>query len=189
MKRSPLLLGVLFQAGLGLVGLLLIWWFDLPLAAGFEAPALAIAGAALAVVPMLLAVAWIERQAYAWVAELKQISEQLVELLFRHARPGAVVLVALLAGFGEELLFRGVLQQGLAGLIGPVAAWLLASLAFGAVHALTRAYFIIATLMGLYLGALYALTGSLLLVSLAHAGYDYLVFRRFLAERALSAPS
>nr|WP_239056945.1 CPBP family intramembrane glutamic endopeptidase [Wenzhouxiangella limi] len=93
-------------------------------------------------------------------------------------------MVALLAGVGEELLFRGVIQGGLDGVIGPWPALALASLLFGAMHALSRAYFVLATVMGLYMGLVYLWTGNLLIPILIHFLYDWVVLRYYLASRS-----
>ncbi|UCE89470.1 MAG: CPBP family intramembrane metalloprotease [Pseudomonadota bacterium] len=90
---------------------------------------------------------------------------------------GAWELVGLsvLAGVAEEMLFRGALQP-LVGLVG-------ASVIFGALHALTPGYFLLATLLGLLMGSLYELTGSLLAPVVMHTLYDlgalYLLRRIF----------
>ncbi len=58
------------------------------------------------------------------------------------------------AGFGEELLFRGVIQAKL----GIVAS----SIVFGLLHFITPAYCFIATIMGFYIGYLFLYYDSLL---------------------------
>jgi membrane protease YdiL (CAAX protease family) len=80
--------------------------------------------------------------------------------------PGqAVFWLASLSALGEELLFRSLLQ--------PATNWVVQALVFGLVHQLPgRARWIWvtwATIMGFALGALYALTGSLVGPILAHA--------------------
>jgi membrane protease YdiL (CAAX protease family) len=50
---------------------------------------------------------------------------------------------------------------------------MLASLVFGLLHALTATYAVLATFMGVYLGAVWLGTGNLLVVVLAHALYDF----------------
>lgn len=76
-----------------------------------------------------------------------------------------IVLIAGFSSLGEELLFRGLLQPWL-GLV-------LAAVLFGVVHQIpgrSRWVWVSwATLVGLALGAIYSLTGSLLGPLLAHA--------------------
>jgi len=108
----------------------------------------------------------------AWFEEIDARVRQLIESLFRGCGYGPVLAVSALAGLGEELLFRGVVQAWLTGLAGPWTGVILASGLFGLAHAVTRAYFVLAMAMGVYLGMLYHLTGNLLLPTLVHALYD-----------------
>ncbi len=181
--RSPLIAALLFQGAMIpfalLLGLLfgLSPWHDL----WFDGEALAIS--VLATVPPLVLAWWLSRQSFAWVQRLLDRVHQVLDLLFRGAGQGAIIAVSLLAGFGEELLFRGVVQAGFEQLFGAGAALLLASLCFGLVHAITPAYFVLATLMGLYLGLLYQLTGNLLIACLVHALYDWAAITWYLRGR------
>ena len=94
-----------------------------------------------------------------------------------------MVLVSALAGIGEELLFRGVIQDGLNLHFSTAASLIIASLLFGLAHAVTPAYFIIASLMGLYLGWLYLHTGNLLIPIIVHGLYDWIAIRFYLWNR------
>lgn len=92
-----------------------------------------------------------------------------------------VVTLSALAGVAEEALFRGLLQAGLAPVIGPAAALLLAAAVFGAAHLVTASYGLVAAVMGLYLGWSFDASGTLAVPAVAHALYDavaLLVFRR-----------
>ena len=83
--------------------------------------------------------------------------------------------ISILAGFGEEMLFRGVFQAAFTFWIGN--AWiglLLTSVLFGLCHAITAAYLVLATLMGVYLGWLWQTSDNLLLVIVTHAVYDFI---------------
>ena len=92
-----------------------------------------------------------------------------------------LVCIALLAGLGEELLFRGVLQTYFVGTLGLVWGLLLASTLFGIMHAATLTYALFAGVVGLYLGLFYRWTDNLLGPIICHALYDlallwYLLF-------------
>ena len=87
--------------------------------------------------------------------------------LFRRASVFDLLIVAALAGLGEELLFRGVLQD-------EFGIWI-ASAVFGLLHGPSRELWplaVWATGMGLLLGALYQASGNLFVPALAHALYD-----------------
>ncbi|HEW81812.1 MAG TPA: CPBP family intramembrane metalloprotease [Nitrospirae bacterium] len=84
--------------------------------------------------------------------------------VFSHCTLIDIIIISLLAGFGEEFLFRGLLQTKL----GIVAA----SIIFGLFHAVSPAYVIAATIMGFYIGVSYQMSGSLLVPVQIHFVYD-----------------
>lgn len=104
----------------------------------------------------------------AW-AFLKRWTVQVSPLLSA-MRPGEAFAIALVAGFGEEVLFRGVIQ--------PVASIWVASTLFAVIHVLRwdsdglkmTAFYLP---FGLLLGYLYTFTGNLWGCFIAHAVYDF----------------
>ncbi|MDZ7680349.1 MAG: CPBP family intramembrane glutamic endopeptidase [Fodinibius sp.] len=96
--------------------------------------------------------------------------------LFVDMRWIQLLVLALLAGVGEELLFRGFLQPWLAEYIAIEIAIGLAAAVFGLLHFASVQYFLLTTLLGLALGITYWITGSLLMVMVWHGFYDLLVF-------------
>ena len=89
------------------------------------------------------------------------------------------LVVAICAGFGEELFFRGVLQTEL----GIVCASVLFSLMhFGPAVLKFRLVASIYLIIGFYFGWIYAITDSLWVVIVTHAAYDYaaLLYMRYL---------
>lgn len=83
-----------------------------------------------------------------------------------------VIGVSLGAGIGEEILFRGALQPLLQGWTTPVVGLIVASVLFGLAHAANWTYIAITAAVGLYLGCLLMLTGSLLVPIVGHTLYD-----------------
>jgi len=78
------------------------------------------------------------------------------------------------AGLGEEMLFRGVLQFELASrTTSEILAVGLSSIIFGALHAVTPLYAILAALASVYFGWLYLVTGNLAIPIATHAFYDW----------------
>ena len=112
------------------------------------------AGAGLVLVSWLMAVA------------VKPLREIILELqtIFKDLSPSRVVLLAVLVGCAEEILFRGVLQPAL----GLVAT----SLIFGLIHIFPTLRLFPWTLFaigaGFLLGWLYESTGGLLAPTVAH---------------------
>ncbi len=83
----------------------------------------------------------------------------------------SLLLVSLMAGVSEEILFRSFLQNW----IGPL--W--SSLIFALAHALTFTYFLLALLVSGFLAFIYESSGHLVLpVLIGHFLYDFIVFLR-----------
>ncbi len=123
-----------------------------------------IAGLVVIASGLLMAVIWVlVRLDLAFMRRildnLRRFKPLLIEL-----HQGELIYISILAGFSEELLFRGFLQP----LWGIVAA----SLIFGFLHAATFGYFLLATVMGFYLGGLFQYTGNLLVPMSVHTLYD-----------------
>jgi len=106
--------------------------------------------------------------------------DRVVRELFRqhmgHWKLWQLALVAALAGIGEELLFRGLIQLGLSTFLNVWLAVLLTSLLFGLAHAVTPTYCFLAFVISLYFGFLFVQTGNLFVPIAIHALYDFFVF-------------
>ncbi len=101
------------------------------------------------------------------------VRERLVPL-FRPCTLAQLLVICLVAGFGEEMLFRGAIQQGIEQwTLSQPAALAVASALFGLAHPITPAYAVLAAVMGAYLGWLWLATGNLLVPTVAHAAYDF----------------
>lgn len=164
----------LAEGAIGGVAALLAWWLEVPLRTGWRVD-LASAATGLAAACPLLVVMWLVlRWPVGPFRELKTLVEEFVVPLFRTWSLPEFALISLLAGAGEELLFRGVVQRGLAASWGPWAACGVAAVLFGVCHALNLGYCLLATAIGAYLGWLERATGNLLVPIIAHAVYDFL---------------
>lgn len=131
-----------------------------------------LAGGVAATAPLLLGLAWCLRTTWPPVVQLVRIVEQRVAPLFAGSGPVVLVVVALLAGLSEEALFRGVVQTALAAHLPPLAAVAVTAALFGVAHWITPTYAFLAGIVGAYLGALFVLSGNLLVPVVAHALYD-----------------
>jgi uncharacterized protein len=94
-----------------------------------------------------------------------------------------LVVLAAVAGLGEELLFRGVLQPWLSR-PSPWVGFLAANILFGLVHMVTPTYAVIAAGLGMYLSvvAFHIPGGNLLSAIIAHGLYDYVAFLLIVRE-------
>jgi membrane protease YdiL (CAAX protease family) len=95
-----------------------------------------------------------------------------VRPLFARLAWWQLLAIALLAGLGEELLFRVFLQPAIASFTSPWLAIAIASLVFAALHFLSWLYFLLTLVVGALLGAAYYVTQSVVLVILWHGIYD-----------------
>ncbi len=166
-------LAISFEAGIFLFSLILGWLLNAPPLRQLHLNWSGLTLGTIAVGPLLLAMWGCSRSRFGPLRELmRQVNKQIVPL-FLGAPSYALLLVSLLAGIGEECLFRGVLQSELTGLIGMPLALVLTSTIFGLAHLITPTYAVLAGLIGCYLGVLLILTDNLLVPVMAHALYDY----------------
>ncbi len=167
--------GIGFEGGLLLLAWLLGWLVGLP---PLERWSWSVEDAALgvaAVLPLLVLYLLGMRWPLGSLKRIKQVLEEVVRPLFQACTALDLVLISLLAGLGEEALFRGVLQEGLGRWLGPWPGLLLASALFGLAHCVTPTYAVLAALIGVYLGGLWLFTGNLLVVVVTHALYDLVI--------------
>lgn len=89
-----------------------------------------------------------------------------------------LLVLASIAGFSEELLFRGVLQPWLERGLDDVGGLIVSNVIFALVHAVTPVYALLALLMGLYLGLCLDYGGerNLLTPMVVHGLYDFVAF-------------
>lgn len=85
---------------------------------------------------------------------------------------GVSMALGAAAGLGEEMLFRGILQSELTECFGDIAALTSSSVIFGALHAVTPLYAILASLASLYFGELYLQYHNLAVPIVCHGLYD-----------------
>ena len=155
-----------------LLGWALSRWLHIRLADQLHLSFPAILMGVAASVPLLLGLRWTLRTESKPIKRLVQVVQDQLGPLVASRSPAELALVAALAGFAEEVLFRGVMQNELARRLPDFLALVLTSAAFGLAHFLTVSYALLAALAGLYLGALYSAQGNLLTPIIAHAVYD-----------------
>lgn len=140
-----------------------------------------------ATVPLLVGLLLLDRVPWGPCERLRNLIEAEVMPLFAHCKTWELVLISLAAGIGEEALFRGLIQEGLSQGIGLPASWgiglVVASLLFGLVHALSRSYLFIATLVGFYFGVIMIVFESVVPCIVAHALYDFMALCYMLHRR------
>ena len=170
-RKSLLLVAVFTEGGLFLLGLLLD---PQALASKFSLSWNATASALLLCLPMLAALYFAVRSNWAPLSQLRAELDEKVTPLFTNLKIPDLALIALLAGIGEELFFRGWLQGSLTNRFDVWIGILIASAIFGFAHYLSPTYAIYAGLTGIYLGMIYQVSGNLYIVMAIHALYDFI---------------
>lgn len=171
-RRRFLLAAVVVEGGMALVALACAALRGRPLFAEGDAAPGAIVLGVVFTLPLLMA--YFAARRAKWTEVFGPLDE-IVARLVRGLTAPDLLAVSLLAGFGEEMLFRGILQDGLLPTLGPFGALVAASAVFGALHWVTRTYALLAGVVGLYLGVLYFATKNLLIPVVVHALYDFVL--------------
>ncbi len=175
-RSDVMLLSILIEAGMGALALIIGWliavpfhatihlsppnWVSLALGVGF--------GVAAAAVALL-----VQRLPLGFAKRLREKVDRIATEMLGECNVPDLIGISLLAGVGEELLFRGLIQQGLSqyGVSTPVVIVLVAVL-FGLLHSLSIAYVVAAAIASVGLSVLYLYTDDLVSVMVCHAVYD-----------------
>ena len=188
---SVFTMAVIFEGGL----LVLAWGLGHLLGAPVGeqttfTPSAFVLGAA-ATVPLVAGLYWILHTPWEVLARLRGAIEDTVVPLFAGCPVWGIALISILAGVGEEALFRGVLQTYFAGHLGlgVVPALLVTSSLFGLVHPVTALYAVMAGLIGLYLGVLAIWHDNLLVPMVVHALYDFVALTYLVRHHRLQSDS
>jgi membrane protease YdiL (CAAX protease family) len=173
-RRDTLLLSIGFEGGLVVLAWLLGWPLGQPplerIHSSWHDAALGVAASLPLVLGLWLCVRW----PVGPLTRIKQFSDEIIRPLFRPCTVVDLAIISLLAGLGEEMLFRGVIQAAIGGWLGNWAGLAIAAVLFGLLHLITPTYAALATLCGLYFGALVLWTDNLLVAILPHLLYDFI---------------
>ena len=167
---------IYFEAGLGIGALLVGWLIGFNPIDYFQLePINLLYAAALTIPPVLFFITLTHLP----LAPLKLIRERLDEIivpLFGRLTILELGLVSLVAGWGEELLFRGLLQPALGSLMRgyeDIAGLVLSNIVFGLAHLVTPSYAVIAAVLGAFMGATFLYFDDLAVPIVIHALYDF----------------
>jgi membrane protease YdiL (CAAX protease family) len=171
-RRLVLVLALICEGGLVGVALLLGWLLGQSPFAHWHWSWNDVALGAAASLPMLALFLSLLRWPLGPLKKIKHFTDEVIRPVFGVCTLWDLVLISLLAGVGEEMLFRGVVQPALSDWLGLWAGIVVASLLFGLAHPITPLYVVLAAGLGFYLGWLWLVTDNLLVVIAAHAIYD-----------------
>lgn len=187
MDRSQFLnLAAMFEGALVVIAMILGWLTGVDPFGSLTWNWFAVGWGLICVFPML--VTFFTLYLIPW-APLRKIREFLLDTLgplLDQCRWFDLILLALLAGVTEEVLFRGALQpifaQGFASIDVPVSATassiVCVNILFGMAHFITPLYGVLAGLMGAFLSGVqqFESQGNLLAPIVTHAAYDWIAF-------------
>ncbi|MFN0052420.1 MAG: lysostaphin resistance A-like protein [Planctomycetales bacterium] len=167
-RRQFLAVAVLFEASLAGVAHLAGWWFEIEPWSRFRVNWFDFARGLAAAAPMLVLFYASYQQPMGPLRRIKKLLDETLGGSLAACRWYDLLLLALVAGIGEELLFRGVLhpRMGLAG----------SNVLFGLAHSVSPTYALLAGGMGAYLGWMFDRTHNLLTPITTHAAYDFVAF-------------
>ena len=187
-RQNLLVLGTIVEGGLVILALGLAWlglWDQTqPLETLFKsweawkAPALL---GCVATIPMLAYLVVFHFWTPKFLSPMQRFVDLKLKPLFQGSSLVEMLVLSLMAGFGEELFFRWCLQGGITHLLIPsmgtggsiAIGVIVASLLFGACHWVNSAYGATTFLVGIYLGMLMVWSGSWLVPAIAHALFDF----------------
>jgi membrane protease YdiL (CAAX protease family) len=165
---------VLFEGSLLALAVVLGWLFRAPPLQRLHLTWSGLFAGIVATAPLVLAMLWSLRTRVKTFARLRRQIDDTIVPLFAECDDGHLMLIAVLAGLGEEILFRGLMQPGLAETFGPLPAIIVTSVIFGMLHLITPIYALLATLIGGYCGWLAVASDNLLVPIIVHALYDFI---------------
>jgi len=170
-------MAVLVEGALAVIAAAIAWLLSVPLRELFPVSGISLTWAVvrglIATVPMLVMFCWLVHSDWPALRTLQQQVERIIGEMFPSANIIQLAIVAALAGVGEELLFRGVLQTVIGWWTTPIAGLLISGLMFGALHALSKVYFSLATVIGIGFGWMTWYFDDLVGPMVAHSLYDF----------------
>jgi membrane protease YdiL (CAAX protease family) len=185
--RRALVMALLFEGALGGLAILIGWLIDFDPLQTLRFDLRGLFWGVAGVLPMLAVFGLLVGVPAPPMVEIRRILDEIIGAFFVRCSTAELALVAGVAGLGEEALFRGLVQGYLEARLEPGTALLLASLLFGLVHPLTRAYVLLAAVFGCYLGWLWVVTQNLMTPVVAHGLYDFLALRTLVQRHRHSA--
>jgi uncharacterized protein len=177
-------LACIFEGGLIVLGVFLGWVLRVDLFDSLRPDAKAILAGVLGAIPPFLLLLVTERFKIPALVRIKKLVLEALGPPLAACRWYELILVAALAGVGEELLFRGVIQPLCERWLPMPQPWnligalVLPNVVFGLLHLITPTYAVLAGAMGVYFGVMLDMTGTRNLWApiLAHGLYDYWAF-------------
>lgn len=173
-RKFLLLITALLEGGLLLVSIVLLNYSTVDLWSAVSFSWNATLAALLFSTPMFVGLFVITKSKWSPFCNInKEINEKVLPL-FKNCKLLDLALIAIFAGVGEELFFRGWLQSVLINKFSVWSGILIVSLLFGIAHYISTSYATYAFLTGIYFGIIFHVSMNLYIVVLIHAVYDFI---------------
>lgn len=180
MTRAQFLRNVLFvEGGLLVIGIALAYFSGLWELFQFSWTPFAVIAGLVWTIPLVVVYEILDRFPFAGFREIRDFLLNTLGPVLSQMRWFEILWVSILAGLGEEILFRGLIQTQLEVLgWSKPAVWLTTSLAFGLMHPITVWYVVLTGIAGCYFSFLLDVTGerNLVVPIVTHAAYDFVAF-------------
>jgi membrane protease YdiL (CAAX protease family) len=173
-RAQNVAMAMFFEVGLGFAGVIVAALAGIDLKGQLGVSSGAVIRGLLACLPMLLMLLVLYHVKWKPLTELREEVERIVGELFGGSSWLELALVSIAAGVGEEILFRGVLQPLAIHWLSFWPGFILVAILFGLAHAMTKIYFIMAAVIGIYFGWLAMRDNNLVAPIVTHAVYDFL---------------
>lgn len=176
-RASILWMTLVVEGGMAAIGIGLAWWLDIPLWETFRWEPREIGLGFAAALPMIGFLFLAARSQLDSLVRIRRLLKEGLLPRLKACRQVDLIALAIMAGCGEELLFRTFGQQYLENLIDPISGLLIASVVFGLLHCISTMYALLTFLAGVYLGLIWWVTDrNSVSVMIAHAVYDWVAF-------------
>ena len=176
------LVAVQVEGCLVVLAVVIAWLVGIPLRDMFVFSSLPLILAVVATIPMLIFCRFIYVLPLKAVEFTRRFLHSVYLDFIRHSSVPQLLLVAIMSGIGEELLFRGIMQTIImnvcgGGTWGLVIGIGVTSLLFGLAHPINKLYVFLCFVIGIYLGLAFAWSDNNLLVPIIiHALYNFVIF-------------
>ncbi|MFM8342672.1 MAG: lysostaphin resistance A-like protein [Methylomonas sp.] len=178
MQNQFLKIACYFEAGLAAVAFLVGWLFDINPFADLYFSEVALVNGIIATLPLLILYFGMQQLPFRGFKNIQKLLQDSLGQSLLNAHWTDLFVLACLAGFGEEALFRGLMQTGFEEAWGANLGLIVSGLVFALAHAVTPLYALLALFMSLYLGMSldYGDQRNLLTPMVIHALYDFVAF-------------
>jgi uncharacterized protein len=181
----------MFEGALAVLAVCIGWWLSCPPLATYKFDWIDLGWGVLATLPPLVIFWLCTKTSWKPFARIMQVLDETIVPLFRQCAAIELAVIAFLAGLGEEMLFRGIVQAWLAdkvgGAYGTAIGLAAAAVIFGLLHGITPTYALLAGIVGFYLGAIWLVSGNLIVPITSHALYDFMALVYLVHVRGGSA--